>query len=67
MSSVGIELQNEIKRNYELLAMYKSLSNGVGGFGAAMIQGDLDFAHDALKEDDIVKILQAYVKLKGNE
>lgn len=67
MASVGEAIQDEIKRNYELLAIYKSLPDGAGMIGASFIQADLDFAHQALKDDNVVNILQAYEKLKGNE
>lgn len=66
MSSVGIEIQTEIKRNYELLEAYKSIGSA-GAFGTMMIQADLDAAHKALQDNDTIAILQAYNKLKDNE
>jgi len=67
MSSVGIEIQNEIKRNYELLDQYKSIGPMRSSGANLLITADLDFAHEALKENDVVKILQAYERLKGNK
>lgn len=66
MSSIGEAIQDEIKRNYELLAQYKAIGPA-GFFGETMIRADLDAAHLALKEDNVIKIVQAYEKLKGNE
>lgn len=67
MSSVGEEILVELERNRELLNVYRGLPDGVGAFGAAMINQDISFAERALAENDIVAILQAYEKLKGNE
>ena len=64
--SVGTAIQDEIKRNYELLALYKSIGPA-GTFGAAMISADLDAAHAALKNNDVIEILQAYERLKDNK
>lgn len=65
-NTVGEKIQDEIKRNYELLQAYRDIGHQ-GQFGAAMIQADLDAAHQALKDDDVVQILIAYDKLKGNK
>ena len=67
MSTVGEEILVELKRNRELLKVYQDLPDGVGTFGATMINADIDFAEKALAEDDVIKVLQAYEKLKGNE
>lgn len=67
MASVGEEILVELKRNRELLQVYKGLPDGVGTFGATMIEMDIDTAERALAENDVVKILTAYEKLKGNE
>jgi hypothetical protein len=66
VSSVGEEILVELKRNRELLKVYIDLPNGVGIFGATMISNDIDTAEKALAEGDVVAILQAYEKLKGN-
>lgn len=65
MSSVGEQIQVEIKRNTELKKMYDDVP--LGFIGASMIQQDIDFAVKALAEGNIIKILQAYEKLKSNE
>jgi molybdopterin converting factor small subunit len=67
MSNVGEEILVELKRNRELVGIYKELPAGVGTFGAVMINQDIDRAEKALAEGDVVAILQAYEKLKGNE
>lgn len=67
MPSVGEEILVELKRNRELLDSYKELPDGVGMFGASIITQDIEFAEKALAENDVVKILQAYKKLKENE
>lgn len=66
MSSVGEEILVELKRNRELLEMYKEIGPA-GTFGATLISQDIDNAEQALAEGDVIKILQSYEKLKGNE
>lgn len=63
--TVGEDIQVEIKRNQELKKIYDGIPTGF--IGASMIQQDIDYAVKALAEGDIVNILQAYQKLKGNE
>jgi hypothetical protein len=65
--SVGEEILVELKRNRELLKVYNELPDGVGLFGATMISNNIDMAERALAEGDVIKILQAYEFLKGNE
>lgn len=65
-SPLAAAIQVEIKRNYKLIQQYLDLPEGVGAFGATAIQHDLDYAHEALAEDDILKILKAYHALKTN-
>jgi hypothetical protein len=65
MSSVGEQIQVEIKRNQELKKMYDDIPTGF--IGASLIQQDIDDAVKALAEGDIIKILLAYEKLKNNE
>jgi hypothetical protein len=67
MSSVGEEILVELKRNRELLDVYRGLPDGVGAFGAAIINQDINMAEKALAEGDVIAILQSYEKLKGNE
>jgi len=63
--TVGEDIQVEIKRNQELLQLYKEIPTGL--FGATMIQADIDSAIKALAEGDIIEILKAYERLKNNE
>lgn len=67
MTSLGEELPIEIKRNQELKALYDGLPDGVGAFGSAMIQQDIDAGVKALADGDVVKMLAVYEKLKNNE
>lgn len=67
MASVGEEILVELKRNRELLQVYRDLPDGAGTFGATMIEMDIDTAERALAENDVVKILTVYGKLKDNE
>jgi len=67
MSSVGEEILVELRRNRELLKIYQELPDGVGTFGATIISMDIDDAERALVEGDVIKMLQSYEKLKGNE
>ena len=53
MSSVAEEILKELKRNRELLEVYQDLPDGVGTFGAAMINQDIDFAEEALAENNV--------------
>lgn len=66
-TTVGEAILEELKRNRELLKTYQELPDGVGAFGAAMINADINAAEKALAENDVVAILQCYEKLKGNE
>lgn len=63
----GEKILVELKRNRELLDLYKNLPGGAGVFGARFIEMDIDAAERALAINDMVKILQSYKKLKGNE
>ena len=68
MSSVGKEIQNEIRRvRDDLIPAYNALPNRVGLFGATLIRQALDRAAKALAEDDVVAIVQSYEELKGLE
>ena len=59
-------LLEELKRNRELLMLYKQIGPN-GAFGAAMIEADIQRAEKAMVEQDIVAMLQAYEKLKESE
>ena len=63
--NIADALAKEIKRNQELLEVYRDIPTGV--FGATMIKEDIDFAIDALAGGDIVEILKAYKRMVNNE
>lgn len=63
-------LAQEIKRTQGLLEQYKELEGIPGvfvGFAVARIKAELGQAIDALASQDIVRMLNAYEELKGNE
>jgi hypothetical protein len=55
-------LFKEMNRCRELKAMYEEIPQGK--FGARMIQIDIDNAEEAIKSNDVIKMLQAYNALK---
>lgn len=59
-------LAKEIERNRELLEMYKELPGGVGVFGAAFINRDINYAIEALASGDVVEMIKAYESMKDN-
>lgn len=65
MSSLAEELPIEIKRNQELKSIYNGIPTGF--IGASLIQLDIDAAVKSLADGDVIAMLQAYEKLKGNE
>ena len=65
MMNLAEALAKEIERNRELLKLYQGIPTGA--FGAAMINHDIKVAVEALASGDIVKIVQAYDAMKGNE
>lgn len=60
-------LKQQIERNRELLALYKSLPPANGTFGAIMIENGIKIAETALLSDDAVAIIRAYKELEKNE
>jgi len=58
-------LKQEIKRNRELLDIYKSIPTGI--FAAKTIEFYIDNAIAALGSGDPVEIIRAYKSLKDNE
>ena len=68
MSSVGEDIQNEIRRVRDvLIPMYLELPKNAGAFGAAMMRQALDRATKALAEGDVVAIVRSYAELKDFE
>lgn len=58
-------LQEELKRNRELLQLYREIPTGQ--FGAAMIEKAINDAERALAEGDTVKMMQCYKELKESQ
>jgi hypothetical protein len=56
-------LFKEMNRCRELKKLYDEIPQGK--FGSVMIQQDINFAEQAIKENDVIKMLQAYNTLKG--
>ncbi len=65
--SLGTALPKEIVRNEQLLIQYAGLPDNAGWFASTMIQQDLVDAQLAMASDDVIEMLKAYEKLKGNE
>lgn len=66
MSSLGVALPEEIKRNVELVVEYARIGPN-GRIGERLILNDINNALDAIAEQDVVKMLQCYEALKGNK
>jgi molybdopterin converting factor small subunit len=66
MSTVGEDIQNEIRRVRDvLLPRYDAIPSGK--FGALILRQALDRATKALAEGDVVAIVRSYAELKGCE
>ena len=59
-------LLDELNRNRELKSEYDTIGSA-GLFGSEMIQSDINAGEAAIAYDDVVAMLKAYEKLKGNE
>jgi hypothetical protein len=59
-------LLKEIARNRELLEHYKKIGIA-GNFGRIAIQRDIDAAEKAIKDNDVVEMVQAYQNMINNE
>ncbi len=66
MSSIGIELPKEIKRNQEILAAYQKIG-APGVFAATMIKADINEGINALASGDCIRMIQVYQTLKDNK
>ena len=66
MTTLADGLQEEIKRNIELVSVYRSIGP-MGILGATMIHRDIDEAVKAAIEGDCVKMIDCFQKLQGNE
>ena len=54
----------EIDRVREIIKLYKSLPNNAGFIGVSMMEVDIEMAEKALGSGDVVRIVQAYNRLK---
>jgi hypothetical protein len=59
-------LLKELNRNRELIKRYEAIGIA-GAFGRIAIQRDIDMAEKAIKDNDIVAMIQAYAILHNNE
>ncbi len=59
-------LLDELDRNRDLKAAYDTIGSA-GLFGSGMIQSDINAGEAAIAYDDVVAMLKAYEKLKGNK
>jgi hypothetical protein len=64
MSTLGDEFPLQQKRCRELLGEYKALPNGVGTFGALMIEQVLQRADAAAVSGDVVAMLRSFQEMK---
>ncbi len=64
--SVASDMPNQQARCRELLKVYHEIGPH-GRFAAAMLEASLREADQALASGDIVRILQAYQRLRGHE
>lgn len=61
-------LFSEMDRVRDIIKEYEDpILNGAGRFAAAFMKQDIIIAERAIKENDVVKMLQAYSKLKEYE
>lgn len=58
-------LFREMRRCREVLKMYEEIPQGA--FGALMIQQSIQNAENAIKENDVIKMIAAYQDLKEIE
>jgi hypothetical protein len=59
-------LFKEMNRNRGLLVMYEEIGPA-GTFGKIMIKKDIADAEQAIKNNDVIQMLQAYQALKENQ
>jgi hypothetical protein len=67
MSTLGDDLPKQCARVRELIAIYRSLPNNAGAFGAHMMECDLQNADKAMISGDVVEMIRCYQKLKDCE
>lgn len=67
MANLMSGLLDEIDRNKELLKLYEELPDNAGGLAVTFLKLDLLNARKAIEENDVVKMLQVFQALKGNQ
>lgn len=61
-------LFSEMNRVRDLVKEYEHPAlNGAGRFAASFMKHDIILAESSIKENDVIKMLQAYEKLKSYE
>jgi hypothetical protein len=61
-------LFSEMNRVREIIKEYEAPSlNGAGSFAALFMKSDVQSAEKAIRDNDVIKMLQAYSKLKEYE
>lgn len=59
-------LIDQMNRNRELIKHYEAIG-AAGNFGRIAIQRDIALAEKAIKDNDVVEMVQAYQNLLNNE
>lgn len=67
IDTLGEAFPREQQRCRELITIYRDLPDGVGTFGAIMIEQVLKEADAAAISGDVVRMLRAFEKMKGCE
>lgn len=60
-------LLDEMNRVRELIAEYKSLPNGVGNLGAALMEINIKEAEQSIRTGDVIEMMRCYSHLKTCE
>ena len=58
---------SEMNRVREIVKEYDSLPNNAGAFASHFMKVDITKAENAIKENDVIKMLQSYSRLKEYE
>lgn len=65
MNNLISGLDEQLKRNRELLKLYEEIP--AGAFGAAMIRKDIEAGEKALADGDVVAMLRAFKALEASK
>ena len=60
-------IQRELKRNKESLIVYRGLPDGVGMFGAAMIEDLIQRTEKTILDGNLVAMIGCYKELEATE